>query len=159
MLMVTSPLTTSLSVNFNNILRAVYFAQRSQKRKKTVMTWLSFCTDGIIGTKSACKMLVKSTPGVNFTNILKAAFAYKSIFEAFLYLQFGFVIFVGKRILAQKLLVKCWWNWHRVTHTIFVDEIYVVYGRRKKLQQPGFNLRFYISLFSKTIFVTIPCDS
>jgi hypothetical protein len=89
------------------------------------------------------------SPGVNFTNILCAAFApksfrqkltnpnckhlkavqrilvwlsispifYKQLFHTkvlcgpFMCLQFGFVIF-GKRILAQKLLIKCWWNWH-----------------------------------------------
>jgi len=41
-------------------------------------------------------------PGVNLTNILQEAFSYKSVFAAFLLLYFG------KRILAQKLLVKCW---------------------------------------------------
>ncbi len=41
-------------------------------------------------------------PGVNFTNILQAAFSYKSCFvQLFFYFQFG------KRIMAQKLLVKC----------------------------------------------------
>jgi len=36
--------------------------------------------------------------GVNFTNSLQAAFLYESVFfEAFIYLQFGFVIF-GKRM-------------------------------------------------------------
>ncbi len=49
------------------------------------------------------------SPGVNFTNILWAAFSY----ESFLRLQFGFVFF-GERILVQKLLLKCWWNWHQV---------------------------------------------
>jgi len=34
----------------------------------------------------------------------------KVLRKAFLYLQFGLVIFF-KRILAQKLLVKYWWNW------------------------------------------------
>ncbi len=32
---------------------------------------------------------------------------------AILWLQFGFVIF-STRILKQKLLVKCWWNWLQV---------------------------------------------
>jgi len=80
-----------------------------------------------------------STPmtssGVNFTNILRAAFQkllvkcwwnwhqvsisptfYEQLFcakvfcKAFLLLQFGFVIFC-KIILSQKLLLKCCWNW------------------------------------------------
>ncbi len=32
-------------------------------------------------------------------------------------LQFGCVIF-GKRILAQKLLIKCWWNWNLVVEVL-----------------------------------------
>jgi hypothetical protein len=33
--------------------------------------------------------------GVNFTNILQAAFLYKSVYKAFFYLQFGFLIFLA----------------------------------------------------------------
>jgi len=52
-------------------------------------------------------------PCVNFTNILWAAFHAKVFFVTFMCLQFGFVIFWQKD-LAQKLLIKCWWNWHLV---------------------------------------------
>ncbi len=34
---------------------------------------------------------------------------------AFLHLQFGFVIFFCNRILAQKRLINCWWNWLQVS--------------------------------------------
>ena len=37
-------------------------------------------------------------------------FRTKVFWAAFLYLRLRFVFF-GARILAQKLLVKCWWNW------------------------------------------------
>jgi hypothetical protein len=48
-----------------------------------------------------------STAGVNFTNILQAAFSYESFCAAFMCLQFGFVIFWQKDF-GKKLLIKCW---------------------------------------------------
>jgi len=48
---------------------------------------------------------MKLTAGVPVTNILKAAFSYKSFFEAFLA---EFVTFLAKRNGVQKLLVKYW---------------------------------------------------
>jgi len=48
--------------------------------------------------------------GVNFTNIFGAAFFIQVFWAAFLYLQFGLVIFEQK---VQKLLVKFWWNWRK----------------------------------------------
>jgi len=36
------------------------------------------------------------TPGVNFTNILRAAFWMKVIYTAFLYLKFGFCNYLGQ---------------------------------------------------------------
>ncbi len=48
------------------------------------------------------------TSVVNLTDILRAVFLNVNVlFAAFIYLQFGFAMF-GLRILAQKLLVKCW---------------------------------------------------
>ncbi len=52
---------------------------------------------------------VSDTHCVNFTNILQAAFSYKSFFAAFMCLQFGFVIFCQKDFgakAANKMLVK-----------------------------------------------------
>jgi len=57
-------------------------------------------------------MLVKLTPGVNFTNISKTfseQFLWKIVFEAFLQLLFGFVIFCLKNIgtkAPHKMFVK-----------------------------------------------------
>jgi hypothetical protein len=48
-------------------------------------------------------------PGVNFTNILRAAFSYESFCASFMYLQFGFVILWRKDFgtkAAHKMLVK-----------------------------------------------------
>jgi hypothetical protein len=39
---------------------------------------------------------MKLTNGVNFTNILRAAFSYESFYADFMCLQFGFVIFWQK---------------------------------------------------------------
>jgi len=78
-----------------------------QKAKNKLYDQASFCFINICAK-------IWST-GVNFINIIREAFLEKSVFEAFLYLQkFGFVIFWHKKILAQKLLVKCWWNWLQV---------------------------------------------
>jgi hypothetical protein len=54
-------------------------------------------------------MLVKLTKGINFLNILGATFLYLSVFHSFSILTVKLCNFV-KRIMAQKLLVKCWRN-------------------------------------------------
>jgi len=59
-----------------------------------------------MGAKVACKILMKLTTGVNFTNILLMPFCAKVLCTALLFLQFGFEFFDAK-ILTQKLLVKC----------------------------------------------------
>ncbi len=48
-------------------------------------------------------------------NILRAAFLYKSFLRSFYALTIWVCNFLGKRILAQKLLIKCWWNGHQLT--------------------------------------------
>jgi len=55
------------------------------------------------------KALNRLIAGVNFTNILRAAFSYESFFPAFMCLQFGFVIFWRKDFATKaehKMLVK-----------------------------------------------------
>jgi hypothetical protein len=47
------------------------------------------------------------TLGVNFTNILHAAFLYKSFVQIFLYLYFRFELFCRGNISANAL-IKCW---------------------------------------------------
>ncbi len=49
--------------------------------------------------------------GVNFTNILRAAFSYESFARSFSVLRFRVCTFFGVKISAQKLHVICWWNW------------------------------------------------
>ena len=56
-----------------------------------------------------CLSMMKLTHMVNFTNILQAAFLYKSVLSSFSVLTFRFVIFWRKEIGAKaacKLLVK-----------------------------------------------------
>jgi len=50
-------------------------------------------------------------PGVNFTNILLTTFLLKSVLHSFSLMTVWLCNFFFKRIFAQKLLVKCWWNW------------------------------------------------
>jgi len=70
--------------------------------------------------------IISTTPqhsGVNFTNILRAAFFTKVFCAAFLYLQFGYVIFWLKNVGAKavhKMLVKLTTDsstWRSVRHT------------------------------------------
>jgi hypothetical protein len=46
-----------------------FYIRRSQKFKKTVKLSVSFCALGSAQVNATRKMLVKSTPGVNFINI------------------------------------------------------------------------------------------
>jgi hypothetical protein len=58
-------------------------------------------------TQVTCKMLMKFAP-IYFTNVLRTAFTYVSFTHSFFVLS---LYFTGTRLLAQKLPVKCWWNW------------------------------------------------
>jgi len=49
--------------------------------------------------------------GINVTNILRLAFLYKNVVHSFSLLTVWLCNFSDERILAQKLLLKCWWNW------------------------------------------------
>jgi len=53
-------------------------------------------------------MLMKLTPGVNSTKIIRAAFLHKSVWINFSLFNFNFLNFFGNMIFAKKLLVKCW---------------------------------------------------
>jgi len=48
--------------------------RRSQKRKNNDNLNVFFMLSGTACLKAACRMLMKMTPGLNFTNILRAAF-------------------------------------------------------------------------------------
>ncbi len=72
-------------------------AQIPNSAKKTDGLIVFFALLGSLYVKAVCKMLLKSTPGLNFTNILQAAFLYTKVCCAvFLYLQFGFKNFCQK---------------------------------------------------------------
>ncbi len=59
---------------------------------------------------------------VNFTNILRAAFLHESFLCSFYVLTIWVCNFFGKRILAQKLLIQCWWNWHLLSSTVWLKK-------------------------------------
>ncbi len=50
----------------------------------------------------------------NFTNILCTPFLYESAFHSFSLLTVWLCNLFGKRMFAQKLLIKCWRNWLKV---------------------------------------------
>ncbi len=61
---------------------------------------------------SGCAINIKDCSGVNFTNILPtSSFLYENIFLQFFSNYMCSFVFFGKRILAQKLNVQCWWYW------------------------------------------------
>ena len=70
---------------------------------------------------------VPSPLGVNFTNILQAAFFVQKSFEQ-LFCSYSIgLYFFGKRKLAQKLLLKCWWNWLYRKPNLKVQKLYQIY--------------------------------
>ncbi len=93
-------------INIINMVMNSFYACRSQKHKKTVKSSVSFFPFVICTKKAAGKMLVKSTPGVDFTNILRAAFprvdpkSAKKTYNLTVFLCFW-------DLCAQKLLVEC----------------------------------------------------
>jgi len=96
--------------NFNNILLTHFLYESALRSFSLIVFWLwqkDFGKKALAYEKCECKMLMKLTTCENFTNILQAAFSCKSVLHSFIFLQFGFVIFFAKIILAQKLLVKC----------------------------------------------------
>jgi len=61
-------------VNFTNILCKASTPVDLSSEKKIMTTWLNFYAFRSERVKAAHRMLMKLTPGVNFTNILQAAF-------------------------------------------------------------------------------------
>jgi len=65
----------------------------------------------------------ENEPGVNFTNILRADFLYVSVLRSFSLITVWLCYIFAERILAQKLPVKCWWNWLQFAFcSTFFDE-------------------------------------
>jgi len=64
---------------------------------------------------------------VNFINILIEPFLYTSALHSFTLTTVWLWIFLGNRISAQKLLVKCWRNWLKVSLVDVVKVAVVVW--------------------------------
>jgi len=61
--------------------------------------------------KAKKKKFYRIATYVYFTNILRAAYFLLKCY-GLLFFTYNFdLLFFVKRISAQKLLVKCWWNW------------------------------------------------
>jgi len=109
----TSCLWQSIRCQFQQRSMSSFYACRSQKCKKILTTWLS--SYALVSYR--CKelhvnMLMKSTPGVNFINVLWAAFTLvdpKSVKKIDDFLWLSFLRFWAPR--ALKLWQERWWNW------------------------------------------------
>jgi len=53
--------------------------------------------------------------GVNFTDILWAAFSNQIVLHSFFSLTAWLSNFFCKRAMVKKLFIKCWWNWVQVS--------------------------------------------
>jgi len=84
---------------------------RPRSLRKTISSQISHthqqCVSRI-GTSSTWLVLFKET-SVNFINVLRATFSYESLLCSF---SLHVVAFWLCNFFAQKVLVKCWWNWH-----------------------------------------------
>jgi len=105
---------------FHKHFKCSFCVRRSQKSKKTQMTWLSFVLLGSALVKAAHKW----TPGVDFASILQVALWHKIVYRRFHVLSVCVCI-----IIFLKLLLKCWWNRHQVGDQIlssFEPKIWLV---------------------------------
>jgi len=97
-----------LSVCFKCSMSSTFYARRSKKCKKILITWQNFYTFVICTCKSFEKTCCRNQSQVS-TNILRAAFCAKEFYGDFMCLLFVFVVFWWKEIgtkAARKLLVK-----------------------------------------------------
>jgi len=102
-------------LNFTNIFTRSFYASRSQKRKIQSSLKYLFTLLGSACIKALSKMLVKSTPGVNFINIQWAACAWADPKSAKRQSSCqSFVHFWDLH--AQKLHVELLWNCHLERH-------------------------------------------
>jgi len=86
-----------------------FCACRAQKRKMTMLTWLSFFAhSGSTCAKAVHRTLMKLSPGVKLTNILGADFPLKKCFAQFFSTLGKLCNFLVKE---KKLLIECWQNW------------------------------------------------
>jgi len=86
-----------------------FYSHRSQKCRKTACLTVFFALLGSAHLKALCKILVKSTPGVNFINILRAAFAPVDPKSVQRYLQLDWILTLLWATLvkaSRKILVK-----------------------------------------------------
>ena len=75
-----------------------------QKAEKPPFCFTSFCAE-----KNLLQIL-KQTGWPKFHQHYTSSFFVQKLWSFFLYLLVGWYFF-GKMKLAEKLLVKCWWNW------------------------------------------------
>jgi len=102
-------------VNYINVIHVPFLCKIfGAKTSNPKHSFVIFGTK-ILYKKCACKMLMKLTPIVKFTNILWAAFK-TLFFEPKIKVEKS----SAKHFRMRKLLIKCWRNWHLLDHFQFV---------------------------------------
>jgi len=74
---------TSSGRNLTNILHEAFTRTDHKSAKNNDSLTVCFATLGSGRVKAVHKMLMKLTPGINLTNILRSAFSSKSVFKSF----------------------------------------------------------------------------
>jgi len=102
-------------VDFVNILLQLLFTQIPKAQNDSQFINVFFALLGSACIKASSKMLMKSTPGVNFTNISTSSF-YRHRSQKVQKIQLSCQSFLNfPDLLAKKLCVKCWLNWALVS--------------------------------------------
>jgi len=110
-------------VNFINILLKTFSYKTFLCSFSIVTVWLwNILISRILVQKSLIKCWWNCLKVVNFINILLETFSCKSALCIFSPVIVCFCNFFGARILAQKLLVKCWWNCLKASFLTAEDE-------------------------------------
>jgi len=93
-------------------------------------------------------------PGVNFINILGALFLYKIALRSFSLVTVWLCDFLVQKIMAQKLLLKCWWNWHQWLFSTFFSQLNlnmryntIVMRQQKNVKDDNKNISSCLVLF------------
>jgi len=55
-----------------------------------------------------------NTPGVNFINVFRAHFSYKSLLSSFSLRSYIRLCVFGTKFVQKTREKKCWWNWRRL---------------------------------------------
>ncbi len=118
---------TTFRSQFHQRSTSSFCVRRFWRRKKRQSS--QHCHFTLLGStivKVVRRMLMKSIPGLNFTNVLWAAFAHVDPKSAKKTLMSSLIVFCAVRICScKKLHVEFWWNWLQVSiSSTFYERIF-----------------------------------